>query len=87
MAVQAMILMTTEQNNAAKALDNEDRRLGGRQINNPLANSLGLGALVGLWIAPARLLNNQDYAEYIAAVEGCPIHVFDSEVLFLPEEA
>ena len=86
MTVQAMILMTTAQKNEAQALDTEEVQLGARQINNTLANNLGLGTLVGKWIAPARLLNDPDYAVYVSVMGEWPIHIFDSEILFLPDE-
>lgn len=87
MVTQAFILMDTTQKDLATAEDNMDRRLGARVIDNPLANALGLGTLVGKWVAPARILNDLPlYAEYVPIMENWPIYVFDSETLFVPDE-
>ncbi|WP_323012907.1 hypothetical protein [Devosia sp.] len=76
--------MTIEQKAAAILLDDEEVMLGPREIENPLANNLGLGVLVGMWVAPARLLNDPDYQRWVPTMGGLPIHVLDSETLFPP---
>jgi hypothetical protein len=83
MTVQAWIVMTQEQKDAATALDNQDSALGARQIDNSLANNLGYGTLVGQWVAPARLLNDPAYARYVSPLGTLPIHVMDSDTLFV----
>lgn len=80
----AMIIMTTAEKEAAELLDNTEQRLGPRQVDNPLANALGEGTLVGKWVSPARLLNDPEYVRWVPEMEGYPIRVFDSETLFLP---
>lgn len=84
MTVQAFIIMTQSHRDNATALDDEEVMLGARQIDNPLANNLGQGTLVGKWVAPARLLNNPDYVRWMPSLGGLPIAVMDSETLFLP---
>jgi len=82
MTVQAWIVMTPAEKDTATELDNDDSRLGAREIVNTLANNLGLGTLVGKWVAPARLLNDPDYVRYVALLGSLPIHVMDSDTLF-----
>lgn len=84
MTVQAWIVMTAAQKEAATALDDEDAILGAREIGNTLANNLGYGTLVGQWVSPARLLNDPDYLRWVPTLGTLPIHVMDSETLFLP---
>ena len=85
MTVQAWIVMTTSEKDAATLLDDGDARLGAKEIDNPLANNLGYGALVGQWVAPARLLNDPDYIRWVATLGTLPIHVMDSDTLFIPQ--
>jgi len=84
MTVQAWIVMDQTQRDAAEALNDDDVALGSRQIDNSLANNLGYGTLVGNWVAPARLLNDPDYSRWIATLGAYPIHVMDSDTLFVP---
>ena len=84
MTVQAWIIMTQQQRDDATALDDEDAMLGARQIDNPLANNLGLGTLVSKWVAPARLLNDPEYVRWVPTLGVLPISVMDSETLFAP---
>lgn len=84
MTVQAWIVMTTSEKNAATALDDEEAMLGAREVENTLANNLGYGTLVGQWVAPARLLNDPLYVRWVPTLGALPIHVMDSDTLFLP---
>lgn len=84
MTVQAWIIMTTEEKNAAELLSDENVALGAQEIVNVLANNLGLGALVGKWVSPARLLNDPDYSRWVPTLGTLPIHVMDSDTLFQP---
>ena len=84
MAVMAWILMTPAEKDDAVALDGNGIELGPREIENPLANNLGLGTLVGKWVSPARLLNDPDYQRWVPTLGLLPIHVLDSETLFPP---
>jgi hypothetical protein len=84
MTVQAWIVMTTSEKDAATLLDDEDAMLGAREIDNALANNLGYGTLVGQWVAPARLLNDPDYARWVPTLGTLSIHVMDSDTLFVP---
>lgn len=78
------IVMTPTEKNDAVALDGGGIALGPREINNALANNLGRGTLVGHWVAPARLLNDPDYARWVPTLKLLPIHVIGSDVLFAP---
>lgn len=84
MTVQAWIIMTEAQKVSATLLDDEEAMLGARQIDNPLSNNLGFGTLVGEWVAPARLLNDPAYVRWVPTLGALPIHVLDSDVVFLP---
>jgi hypothetical protein len=85
MTVQAWIIMTEAQKVAATLLDDEEAMLGARAIVNPLADNLGYGALVGKWVAPARLLNDADYARWVPTLGGLDIRTMDSDTLFAPD--
>lgn len=84
MSVQAYIVMTTSEKNAATLLDDEEAMLGAPEIDNSLSNNLGYGTLLGKWVSPARLLNDPDYSRWVPSLGGLPIHVMDSDTLFLP---
>lgn len=87
MTVQAWIALTPAQKTAAVALDDEDAALGPRPVDNSLANNLGYGALLGQWVAPARLLNDPDYSRWVPSLGSLPIYVMDSDTLFSPPPA
>lgn len=84
MTVQAWIIMNQQERDDATELDNEEQMLGARQIDNPLANNLGLGTLVAKWVAPARLLNDLEYQRWVPTLGLLPISVMDSDTLFIP---
>ena len=84
MATFAWIMMTAAQATAAVALNYEDAAVDPREIDNPLANNLGDGTLVGKKVVPARLLNDPPYAPFWPTLGTYPIHVMDSDTLFLP---
>lgn len=87
MATQAYIRMTEQQRDDGELLNNLDDdgiALGALPIDNPLANNLGLGTLVGMWVAPARLLNDPAYQRWVPTLGTYPIAVMDSETLHLP---
>lgn len=86
MTVQAWILMTASEKDAATLLDDHNAMLGAREVTNLLANNLGYGVLVGKWVAPARLLNDPDYIRWVPTLGLLPIHVLDSETIFPPPE-
>lgn len=86
MTVQAFIIMTQQQRDDATLLDDDDAMLGARQVDNPLANNLGLGTLVGKWVAPARLLNDAEYVRWVPTLGVLPISVMDSDTLFIPAD-
>lgn len=86
MSVQAWLLMTSEEKDDVIALNNpnSDHSVIPRIIDNPLANNLGEGILVGKYVAPARLLNDPDYSDFYELCSTFPIRTMDSDVLFIP---
>lgn len=84
MTTMAFICMTQQERNEAEALNGGGIALGSRQIDNPLANNLGYGTLLGHWVAPARLLNDADYQRWVPTLGVLPIRVMDADTLFLP---
>ena len=84
MATFAWIIMTPAQAASAVALNYEDAGVDPREIDNPLANNLGYGTLLGQKAVPARLLNDPPYAPWWPTFGAYPIHVMDSDTLFLP---
>lgn len=86
MTVQAWVVMTPAEKNAAITLDDGSAALGPLEVTNPLSNNLGYGTLVGMWVAPARLLNDPDYSRWVPTLGELPIHVMDSDTLFPPPE-
>lgn len=86
MTVQAWIVMTGAQKDAAVALNDEEIQVQPPEITNPLANNLGYGTLVGQFVVPARLLNDPDYSRWVPTLGTYPIHVMDSDTLFVPIE-
>lgn len=90
MTVQACMLMNPTLTASAKALNPASVAVGGGQVDprivdNPLANNLGAGNVIGFGYLPARLLNNPSYTTFYELLKDQPIYVFDSDVLFLPE--
>ena len=85
MITQAFLIFDDTQRQAAEAL-NDDIKVLPRAIDNPLADQLGEGALVGKFVAPARLLNDPDYARWVDMCSTLPIRTFDSDTLFVPGE-
>lgn len=80
----ARIVMTPQQAADAVALNNEDAGVDPRVIDNPIANNLGYGTLLGQKVVPARLLNDPDYTPWWATLGSLPIHVLDDDTIFLP---
>lgn len=85
MAVQALFLLTEAEKVAVEALNNQTYDVHARQIDNPLANNLGMGTLVGTWVLPARILNDSGYVRFWEVLGPLPIAVLDSETLFVPD--
>jgi len=88
--VQAWILMTQAQRDAATALDNSTTGLGARQIENTLADNLGvkesldLTTIVGMWVATARVLTDPAYVRYVPTLGSLPIRTMENTTLFNP---
>ncbi|MBY5698390.1 hypothetical protein [Rhizobium leguminosarum] len=85
MPVLAMIIMDATERTAAMAL-NEIGVVGvnPRLIDNPLANQLGLGTLLGLYVTGAQLLNDPASERWYEMFSDNDIRILDSEVIFLP---
>jgi hypothetical protein len=86
MAVQAWLIFTEAERDDVILIDGGDAHVIPREIDNPLADNLGEGVLVGKFVAPARLLNDPDYEDFYAFCSVLPIRTMDSDVLFLPQE-
>lgn len=86
MATQAFILVTSAQKGDVDALydDEADGNVVPIEIDNPLANQLGEGTLVGSYVFPARVLNDDLYNRYDELCSSYPIYTWDSDVLFTP---
>lgn len=82
--VLAWIVMDEGQKNAAILLDDAEAALGPNLIDNPLANNLGQGTLVGKWVVAARILNDVLYARWVPTLGTYPIAVMDGDTLFIP---
>lgn len=87
MTVQAYIVLDAGQDTAAQALNTPDYQVQGQAIVNTLANNLGYGTLVGLYVIPARVLNDPNYGAWVPTLGSLPIHVLDSDTLFNPPPA
>lgn len=90
MTVQACMLLSPAMTASAIALNSASAANGGGQVNprlidNPLANNLGVGSVLGFGYFSAYLLNSPSYATFYDLLKNQPIYVFDSSVLFLPQ--
>lgn len=83
--IRAMVRMTTAQRATLQLLDDSNRQLGGRVIDNPLANLTGDGVIVGDWLVSANIFNDPEYAAYIPGLAGLQVKVYDLEIMFLPD--
>ena len=86
---QAWLIMTSAQNLDVLAINlttTHPSRIIPREINNPLANNLGEGTLLGKFVAPARLLNDPLSVDFYTLCGTMPIRTIDSDILFLPVE-
>lgn len=86
MTVQAWIIMSQAERDAAVALNDTTAKVLPRAIDNPLANNLGEGVLVSKYVAPARLLNDPLYVRWVDTLGTLPIRTMDSDALFVPDE-
>lgn len=87
MATFAWIIMLPAEAAAAVLLNYEDAAVDPREIDNPLSNNLGYGTLLGKKVVPARLLNDPPYAPFWPTLGTYPIHVMDSDTLFVHLQA
>lgn len=84
MAAQAWIILTPAEASASVLLNGGGVAVDPRGIDNPLANNLGEGTLVGKFVLPARILNDAGYSRWSASLGSLPIRTMDAEVLFQP---
>lgn len=85
MAVQAYVLVTTEQLAAAVLLNDDNQNVQGRLITNTLANNLGYGVLVGLYTIPASVVATPGYERWYPTLGTYDIHVMDDATLYPPD--
>jgi hypothetical protein len=91
MTVQVYIIMTQAQRDAGEALNDVNAALGSQEIENPLADNLGLktslgvSTVIGMWVAPARLLNDPTYVRWVSTLGTYPIFVIDSDTILAPD--
>lgn len=85
MTVMAFIILTPQQAEDSTELNGGDYNVAPMEITNTLADNLGHGTLVGQFVLPARLLNDPGYAPWVPSLGSLPIHVLDSETIFLPQ--
>lgn len=89
MTTQAYILCTSAEKDAAELLNDQETSVWARPIDNSLANNLGLGTLQDdpaiRFVIPARVLNDPLYDRWVSTLGQLPIHVMDSDTLFLPD--
>lgn len=84
MATFAWIVMTAAQAAEAVTLNYGDASVDPRKVDNPQANDLGEGVLVGKSVLPSRLLSDPSYARWNATLGAMPVRMMDSDVLFIP---
>lgn len=84
MTVQAWLIFNDTQRAAAEALNDSSALVIPRLIDNPLADNLGEGVLLGKFVAPGRILNDPYYVRWVPSLSLLPIRAMDSDILFLP---
>lgn len=84
MAVMAIFVLTESQRAAVMALNTNTFKVDPRLIDNPLANNLGYGVLVGKYMLPARIINDPNMTQWYDMLGSLPIYTFDMDVLFVP---
>ncbi|AGC35626.1 hypothetical protein RHEph03_gp059 [Rhizobium phage RHEph03] len=88
MAATAMIIATPEQKAAAEAINAEavGAQVMGLLINNPAADRLGYGTLVGNYVFSVNTLNDPLAYQFWPVLGELPIRIIDIDVIFLPVE-
>jgi hypothetical protein len=86
MTTLAWIILTPAQAAAAVELNTESTRVEPREIDNPAADGLGVGTLVGQFVLPARLLADPDYAAWRSSLGSLPNRTLASTALFRPAD-
>lgn len=84
MPTLAWIILTPTEAADSVLLNDPDYAVAPREIDNPLADNLGEGVLVGKFVLPARLLNDPYYVRWVPSLGSLPIRTIDSDVLFIP---
>lgn len=85
MPVMAVFILDQQQRDKAVALNKAPFAVEPRLIDNPLANNLGIGTLVGQFMLPARILNKPEMNAWWPLLGSMPIRTLDMDVLFQPD--
>lgn len=92
MPVAAMIIIDATERTAAMALNQGSAGVNPVNVNpvpisNPLANQLGHGTLVGLYVLNAAILNNPAYADVWGEMfSDNPIYILDTDTIYEPAD-
>lgn len=89
MTVAAMIVLTGTQRDAAMLLNqgSEGINVNPIPINNDMANNLGYGTLVGLYVLNAARLNDSAWvAIWGEMFASNPIYVLDTDTIYEPAD-
>lgn len=85
MPIQSWLIFTPEQNEDVLEINETTSGLARvipRQIDNPLANNLGEGTLLGNFVAPASIIVAPNYSDFYALCSTLPIRTMDSDIIF-----
>ena len=77
------IVLTTTDAAAATALNTRDAAVAPRVIDNPRADSLGPGGLVGALALPQRILEHPGYMAWRGRLADLPVVTADAGELFV----
>ncbi|MVO95072.1 hypothetical protein [Rhizobium leguminosarum] len=89
MTVAAMIIIDGTERTAAMALNQGSSGVNVNPIpiSNPMANQLGHGTLVGLYVLNAAMLNNPAYAAVWGEMfADNPIYILDTDTIYEPAD-
>jgi hypothetical protein len=82
--IQTWILVPTAGIAALRNLNQKDAAVEPRLIDDPAANTLGFGMLLGKYVLPARIADDPRYSRWASRIAAIPRGDADAEDLFLP---